>query len=312
MSERINKTGDHNGKEGERSVKISGSGRVTGGDFDSVSISGSGVVSGANVKSIKINGSGRVEGFGNEGGESRNAKTARSATINGSGVIAGGTYSTVSIHGSGTITSDLVCDMLSISGSGKVQGKVFSENAGISGSGTVDGDLQSITLSVNGSTSFQSSVSCTNLDVAGSASIRGNLNAQSVKICGKVTVGGDCSAERFFAEGTFDVGGLLNADEIDIRLHSAKSRAKEIGGERITVTRGLRSGLLRALVGLGFTPRLEAELIEGNEISLENTTAKVVRGGDIVLGKGCDIGLVEYTGTLRMTEDAKCAEQKKV
>ena len=43
---------------------------------------------------------------------------------------------------------------------------------------------------------------------------------------------------------------------------------------------------------------LTTELIEGDEIYLENTNAKIVRGNNITIGEGCNIGLIEYRGEI--------------
>jgi hypothetical protein len=52
-------------------------------------------------------------------------------------------------------------------------------------------------------------------------------------------------------------------------------------------------------------------MIEGDEILLENTKADVVRGKNVQIGKGCEIGLLEYqdsykleTGSVVMTARA--------
>ncbi len=152
------------------------------------------------------------------------------------------------------------------------------------------------------------------MEVSGSTDVKGSLNAQNMKVLGSVKVGGDCNAEQFNLEGSFAVGGLLNADDINICLRSNRSRAQEIGGERIAVrSKPFWFGLLPSIFGLRrYHARLEAELIEGNEISLENTTAKVVRGNNIVLSKGCEIELAEYKGSLRLLDDATCAEERKL
>jgi cytoskeletal protein CcmA (bactofilin family) len=105
------------------------------------------------------------------------------------------------------------------------------------------------------------------------------------------------------------VDGLLSADHLEIYLDWNKSHAGEVGGTDIAVHRGTR-GTLRSL--FTHAPAFEAGTIEGNEISLELTKADVVRGHNVTLGDGCEIGLVEYTGTLRKNGDAKVREEKKV
>ena len=78
-------------------------------------------------------------------------------------------------------------------------------------------------------------------------------------------------------------------------------KAREIGGERIAVRAGRKLGWF----WMWHEKRLTADLIEGDDIVLEYTTAKVVRGRNVSLGEGCDVEVVEYTGTFSRADDAK-------
>ena len=57
---------------------------------------------------------------------------------------------------------------------------------------------------------------------------------------------------------------------------------------------------------------LTTELIEGDEIYLENTNAKIVRGNNITIGEGCNIGLIEYSGEINISSESIVKEQKKI
>lgn len=57
---------------------------------------------------------------------------------------------------------------------------------------------------------------------------------------------------------------------------------------------------------------LEVETIEGDEIDLEGTKAELVRGKTVVIGAGCEIERVEYSGALTVDKAAKVGEQVKV
>lgn len=233
--------------------------------------------------------------------------------IDGSGRASGGSYNCVRINGSGKVTGDLVCNEFIINGSGEVNGDVESGKFRINGSGTVRGNLKAEELKVNGSCNFDASVTCESIMISGSSDIRQNLDAQQVKINGSLKIDGDCNAEQFVSKGMFEIGGLLNADNVDVHLYWHKSRVREIGGETITVRLGSnRFGMLRSILPLSFhKPGLETNTIEGDEIYLENTTAKVVRGNNVTIGAGCDIGLVEYKGIYQKTGDAKVEQEIK-
>lgn len=234
--------------------------------------------------------------------------------INGSGSATGGKYGRVRISGSGKITGDIECDDFSLSGSGEVSGKTSAGKLNINGSGNFNGDVKSDDLKINGSASL-GAVSGGTFSVAGSASIHGGVDVNEVKIDGSVKVSDDLQAEKFRSNGVFVINGLLNAEDIDIRLSWHKSSAREIGGGKISIRLGTVSGprTIRKILTLGIVnPILEADLIEGDEIYLENTTAKVVRGNLVSIGKDCDIGTVEYKEYCRKAEGAKVANERKI
>jgi cytoskeletal protein CcmA (bactofilin family) len=235
--------------------------------------------------------------------------------INGSGSSVGGCYDNVAIKGSGKIDGDLFCSVFSIAGSGLVEGSVETSDGKINGSGTIEGNLNAGTFKINGSGKIMGSVTGDSFAVSGSGTVGENLNVQNVKIEGSVKVGRDCSAEVFTASGTFEINGLLSADEVNIRLYHFKSRAAEIGGEKISITVGPPAGtnLLKTMINIGLlNPSLEAEIIEGDDVHVENTTAKVVRGNNVTIGSGCDIGTVEYKGRYEKSADAHVGSEVKV
>jgi cytoskeletal protein CcmA (bactofilin family) len=230
--------------------------------------------------------------------------------ISGYGNAAGGEYGAVKINGYGRITGDVKCDDMRMNGAGEAAG-VECASLHINGTGDVAGPLKATELKVNGTGTFTGAARCESAKVTGTATFRAGLDAQLVDVTGSLKVKGDCNAERFVSSGVFDVDGLLSADHIEVFLDWNKSRAKEIGGSDIAVKPGPRGmGVLHSI--FGFAPALEAGTIEGNEISLELTKAAVVRGNNVVLGDGCDIGLVEYKGTLRKMGNARVGEEKKV
>ena len=54
----------------------------------------------------------------------------------------------------------------------------------------------------------------------------------------------------------------------------------------------------------------KTESVEGDDIYLEYTTAKVVRGNTVRLGAGCKIDLVEYKTSLEKASDCIVKEEK--
>jgi cytoskeletal protein CcmA (bactofilin family) len=235
-------------------------------------------------------------------------------SISGYGVTPGGDYGAIRISGRGKITGDVTCTDLIISGSGDAMGAVNCDRLHINGEAGIHGNLKTRELKVRGSGDFKSGVSADEFSVSGSAHAAQSVRAKTVKISGSIHAKGDLSADSFSSSGAFDVGGLLSADVIDITLDWSTSTAKEIGGERITARVGSKGlSVLRTIFTLGtHIPKLEADSIEGSTVWLEQTRSRVVRGHNVTLGDGCDIVLVEYSGTLTKTGNARVGEERKI
>ncbi len=235
--------------------------------------------------------------------------------IDGSGTSSGGTFDTIKINGSGKITGDVECSSFQINGSGHILGAVKADDGKINGSGTIDGAVKAKNLKISGSAKIKGTLSGDSLKAEGSANFGGDLNVSQIKISGSVKIGGDCTAESFESEGAFEIGGLLNSDEIVIRLYHARSKAREIGGSNIQVIAGPSAGfnIIKSILTLGaFQSELDADLIEGDVIELENTVAKVVRGDKVSIGRGCQVGLVEYRDSLHKSNDARVEKETKI
>lgn len=239
-------------------------------------------------------------------------KTQAELKINGFAEAAGGEYSAVRISGRGKIVGDVVCGgAFAVNGSGDVTGDVQSGSLNVNGSGHISGGVKTGALKVFGAADIGGKAACKDLSVSGTADFRQDVDAQTVKVSGSVRVKGGVGAERFESTGIFEVGGLLNAEQIDVRLHWSKSRAKEVGGEVVSVRRG--SDFFNAIRQLfSINPCLEADTIEGTTLYLEHTQAKIVRGRTVTIGDGCDIGLVEYTGVLQKIGNARVRKEKQV
>jgi len=57
---------------------------------------------------------------------------------------------------------------------------------------------------------------------------------------------------------------------------------------------------------------LSAGIIEGDDIFLEATQAKIVRGRHVVIGEGCSIELVEYKDSFRQQNNGSVKENRKI
>ena len=147
--------------------------------------------------------------------------------------------------------------------------------------------------------------------IKGNATVGGGVATHEIKILGFMKAGGDCSAETFSAEGAFTIGGLLTADTVDIKLYGPCS-AREIGGEKITVRSPQGFQSITQIFTFWADKKLTAESIEGDDVYLEATNAKVVRGRNVTIGLDCKVDVVEYSDNYSRTDGAMVGEARKV
>ncbi|CAG7631633.1 hypothetical protein PAESOLCIP111_03318 [Paenibacillus solanacearum] len=235
----------------------------------------------------------------------------RDLVISGSGTSGGGQYRDVKISGEGKVYGNVECNQFKTNGKSEVNGSVLARIAQINGLSVITGDLKAEEVRVFGDMKLEGSGKYGDFKCRGIARINGDLTGENLDLEGEMTVDGDCEAEVFCAKGAFEIEGLLNAGVVDITLYGS-CRAKEIGGEMIKVGKrnGLRSLLYPFLPVLAL--KLTADVIEGDDIYLVNTKAKVVRGKRVTIGQGCEIELVEYKEQFEPHQGAKINESKQI
>ncbi|MGG2065499.1 polymer-forming cytoskeletal protein [Bacillus sp. S14(2024)] len=229
--------------------------------------------------------------------------------INGYGTANGGQFRNVQLNGRGIVNGDLECIDFECNGSGHVNGDLKAEKIKISGSGKINGKIDAQHMSIEGSGSIYEDATVKKMKISGKGTVAGNISGEDINIRGKAIIDGNCEVDTFTSEGQFIVGGLLSADEIQIDIHG-ECKAKEIGGQTINI-RYKKSGL-NWLFKTMFSPRLEAELIEGDNINIEHTNIHTIRGNNVTIGPDCEINLVEYTGVCNIDKNAKVNESRKI
>lgn len=251
--------------------------------------------------------------------------------ISGSGSSGGGIYDEVKISGSGTINGDLECNTLKCSGSVDIEGNVTAKNMKFSGSAKIKGNIKAETMDASGSVKVNGNmdtdeikvsggsqiygdVKTKKIKISGSSSIDGNLHGEEIDISGSINIKKDCESEIFKTSGGMNIEGLLNAGEINIALYG-RCKAKEIGGENINVRlSAFDESIVAKFLKTMFSYRrdLITEAIEGDNIFLEGTTAKIVRGNNVTIGKGCYIEKVEYSGEINIVDGGKVENQVRI
>lgn len=232
--------------------------------------------------------------------------------INGSGSASGGTYGSVIVNGSADIRGDIDCEDFECRGHATVKGALKSEYVSFQGSGKVRGRVDGGEIRIQGGFDADGPAKADKIRVQGGSSFGGDVTASDIDIKGGFKVDGNCSAESVKIRGGFTVLGLLNAESIDVKVYYGSS-AKEIGGGKISVEGHGGIFWLRKLLGsiripFSGAPGLTVETVEGDDVYLEHTNAKVVRGNRVRIGGGCNIDLVEFHQTYDCATDSKVAE----
>ncbi|MCD7785995.1 MAG: polymer-forming cytoskeletal protein [Oscillospiraceae bacterium] len=219
---------------------------------------------------------------------------ADSVHISGAGNVGGGEYNNISISGSGEVTSDVRCQSFGSSGSMHIAGSVeCSGEFKIAGSGRVDGDIK-----------------CGSCRLAGSAKVKSIEANGELKLAGGFNADGNVSGEKVTIVGAANINGLINGDEITISFDGDGIKANEIGGGTIKIApkKEQKAYWFRKKK----IKHSEIGTIEGDEISLELVKADVVRGANVTIGDGCEIGKVEYSESLEISENANVDHQVKI
>lgn len=221
--------------------------------------------------------------------------------------VSGGAYRRVRISGEATVNGDMDCEAFRCYGTCTVEGNVNASQLTIYGTVRVRGNVQSQRLLVLGESEIDGKLTARIARISGTVNVDGDVSADEVILRGLLRAHGDCEAETFFAKGAFCINGLLNSGTIDVRLYG-DCQVKEIGGERVIVRRRYWQRLFPSWLDA----KLVAETIEGDEIFLEQTQAKVVRGNAVTIGPGCVIERVEYKEQFRQNRGAHVNESQRV
>ncbi|WP_010677499.1 polymer-forming cytoskeletal protein [Bacillus timonensis] len=230
--------------------------------------------------------------------------------INGMGSSGGGSFNKVLINGKGNVQGDIECNDFTINGTGTVTGNIKGNEGKINGSGNIEGSIEFDRFTIEGTGGIDGDAKVNKMKISGKGKIGGSLKGEEIRIKGRATIENDCEAEEFKGEGGFVIGGLLNADVIDISI-AGECRAEEIGGHTIKVKKGIFSFLNHIFKSV-YPVSLKTEIIEADDIDIEFTNAKMVRGNNVNIGPNCEIDVVEYKETFSQDPSATIKETRKI
>lgn len=231
--------------------------------------------------------------------------------INGDGTLSAGSYGTVTVNGAGSVNGDVDCVVYKVNGAATMNGRLLAQTVVVNGTGTFNGEVQANEMTVSGDASVRDGAGIGRFAVRGNTTVGGGVAAHDINLRGFLKVGGDCQAETFTGEGAFTVGGLLSADLIDVKVYGPCA-AREIGGEKITIRQPQGFQSFTQIFTFFAEKRLTADTIEGDDIYLEATTAKTVRGRNVSIGADCRIDVVEYSDNYSRVDGAMVSDARKI
>lgn len=234
--------------------------------------------------------------------------------ISGSGAVPAGEYENIKISGSGRLDGRVRCENLYASGSVKGDALECRGEVGVSGSGSFSGDLTAGDVSVSGSISFGGELTADGvIECSGSMKCKKNIKCDELHVSGGASVSGDVEAERIRVSGVLNCPGLVNAEEITVKFDRGMDIGS-VGGSRITIVRDRRSRSFFNIFSLGRhagAVRVSGA-IEGDVIELENVHTPSVTGNNVKIGEGCEIGVVRYSGEIKISDKATVGRTEKV
>ncbi len=240
-------------------------------------------------------------------------------TVVGDSTVPTGRYRKIRVMGTLRMEGEIRCISFQCMGDAISTGSFQSQKTDVMGDSEFRGPVDAGVLRVMGDATCLAGLRAREIHCMGELEVVGTLNADSAKILGNLKVSGDCNADRFESRGGFHINGLLSVDELKV-VPWKPCQAGEIGGSHLRVQR--RRGMLgtlwlwdeiRSALHLRHREgRLDAQTIEGDEVFLEDTTAAVVRGGNVSIGPGCQIGRVEHRGTFSHHPQSQIGEVVKV
>ncbi len=239
-----------------------------------------------------------------------------SATVRGAGELSSGDYAKVLILGAGEVSGDVRAERIRSFGSGELHGRVEVGSLLVTGAGEIGSDLVAGRVKAIGALEVDGNAQMERLSAIGACEIGGRALVEQVSILGAFDAG-SVEAGAFRVRGAVEIEGLLSGDSVELHLGGGHSTVEEIGGARLEVWRhsfGKRNPLIKAL-GWLCNPRrrshLRASTIEADDVYVENTKAKTVRGKRVWIGAGCTIDEVEYEETLTVHPKSEVGNRTK-
>ena len=234
--------------------------------------------------------------------------------IVGSGAINSGEYENIIIRGRGKLCGKVKCASFSSAGSVSGESVECSGDFKASGSTKFSGSLAAVNVKMKGKFSANGKITAEdNVTAYGKLKCADSIKANAMRAFGAIKVEKDVEGENVEINGSLNCNGLVNAETFTLRS-DARSRIGCVGGGSITIkTKGIRKFLsMIPLLSRILKPLSVESYIEGEEIFVESLSCPKIIGSHVVIGKGCKIGLVQYTDKIEISPKAKAERVEKI
>ncbi|MGL5822018.1 MAG: hypothetical protein ACRCYE_10450 [Sarcina sp.] len=231
----------------------------------------------------------------------------RNLKVIGEMSIGEGCYDNISIVGEARTTGEVSGKRLKVVG--ELESRYFMEleSANIVGEWRALDVIIKNEVNVLGEVWVDKTFAVGEIKITGEVTVKESLKGENLKVVGQLTIDGNCEFDNIKSVGEINVKGLMSADSIELCLY-ADCNIGELGGEIIKVTKKGQKGFSLFNSMYSKNHYLYCDTIEGENIILENTICKIVRGSNIEIGKGCKIDLVEATENLNIDKDSEVKE----
>lgn len=257
-----------------------------------------------------------------------------SLRFDGVGKCKGGIFDNVNIAGTGKIEGSVKCSKFNSSGSAKVFGTTECNEFFTSGLSKVEGNILASKVEVSGLLRCTGDINSVEIDTSGIINVEGSIKSDIIRGEGYLKANENIDCENINLSGIMECNGFLNCEEVNISLNGI-SNFNEVGASSINIKKGhgdycKKFRMLEKkhinfekvssnLISLGLLSirkyiesKLFANIIEADEISLENSEVKVVRGKNVKIGKGCYVESLEYSEIIEIDEDSIVGEIKNI
>ncbi len=214
----------------------------------------------------------------------------------------------ITIMGSADLNSSIEVKECIVFGNAIIRGNMRAEKFKVNGDLTIVGDCEVGELSVNGKTDIDGMIECNNVVIRGDMILTKACQSKTLKVYGSVDASSDLLGEEISIDGKVQCKGLLSGETVCLHAFE-NSYCKEIGATKLVVEKPIYHLLW---FGYGKKNSLSCDLIEADEIKVEYTKAKIIRGKQVILNKQCEVDTLEYSEQYTKGEDCQVREVTKV